>query len=97
MTRVRNTHECTRGMPSSRDSPTSLIRVFLRCATDATSRFTIGLRALPQEAVPVESQAENLIVQTHGHDKYGRTIADVILLKLNRGRNIPWDLCELDC
>lgn len=35
--------------------------------------------------------------QTHGLDKYGRTLADVHLLRLNRGRNIPWDLCELDC
>lgn len=40
---------------------------------------------------------KEVTLQTHGLDKYGRTLADVHLLHLNRGRNIPWDLCELDC
>jgi hypothetical protein len=30
-------------------------------------------------------------------DKYWRTIADMHLLNLSRGRNTPWDLYELDC
>src|SRR5712692_4771707 len=40
---------------------------------------------------------KEITLQTHGIDKYGHTIADVILLNLNRGRNTRWDLCELDC
>jgi endonuclease YncB( thermonuclease family) len=35
--------------------------------------------------------------QTYDIDTYGHTIADVILLNLNRGRNTRWDLCESDC
>ena len=61
------------------DSPTSLIRVLLRSDTDAIPRFTIGFRTLPQEVMPVEPQAKEVSIQTHGHDKYRRTIADVIL------------------
>jgi endonuclease YncB( thermonuclease family) len=59
------------------DSPTSLIRVFLRYAIDATPRFTIGCRTLPQEAMPVELQVKGVTAQTHGKDKYGRTLADM--------------------
>jgi len=35
---------------------------------------TFNFSTPPQEAGPVESQAEHLIVQTHGQDKYRRTI-----------------------
>jgi endonuclease YncB( thermonuclease family) len=42
-------------------------------------RFTIGCRTLPQEAVPVVPQAKDFILQTHGLDKYKRTLADVLL------------------
>ena len=42
-------------------------------------RATLNFPTPPQYAGPGESQAENLIVQTHRHDKYGRAIADVLL------------------
>jgi endonuclease YncB( thermonuclease family) len=40
---------------------------------------------------------KEVTLQTHGKDKYGRTLADVSLLNSNRGRNTPWDRCELHC
>jgi endonuclease YncB( thermonuclease family) len=51
----------------------------LRSDTDAIPRFTIGFRTLPQEAMPVEPQAKEVSIQTHGLDKYRRTLADVLL------------------
>ncbi len=45
----------------------------------------------------MEHHAEDITIQPHGYDKYKRTIGDVLLLNLNRGRNTPWNLCELDC
>jgi micrococcal nuclease len=40
---------------------------------------------------------KEITVQTHGHDKYKRTMAQVPLLYLTRGRDTLWDLCEPDC
>jgi micrococcal nuclease len=46
---------------------------------DAIARDTIHFRTLPQEEVPVEPQAKEVTLQTHGLDKYKRTLADVLL------------------
>jgi len=40
---------------------------------------------------------KEITLQTYDIDTYRHTIADVILLNLNRGRNTRWDLCESDC
>ena len=68
-----------RGRPPFIYSTTSLIRALFGCATDSTPRFTIGCRTLPQEAVPAELQAKGVTVQAYSHDKYKRTLGDVIL------------------
>jgi hypothetical protein len=46
---------------------------------NAIVRDTMDVRTLPQEAVPVEPQAKEFTLQTYGHDKYRRTLADVFL------------------
>jgi hypothetical protein len=56
------------------NSPTSIIRVMQRPTLDEIVLDTFNFSTPPQEAGPVESQAEHLIVQTHGQDKYRRTI-----------------------
>jgi hypothetical protein len=40
---------------------------------------------------------KEITLQTYDIDTHRHTIADVILLNLNRGRNTRWDLCESDC
>jgi endonuclease YncB( thermonuclease family) len=40
----------------------------------------ICFRSRPQYAVSVELHAEEVTVQTHGLDRYGRTLGDVLLL-----------------
>ena len=42
-------------------------------------RACVGRRTLPQEAGLVAPTAKEGTVQTHGHDKYTRTLGDVIL------------------
>jgi micrococcal nuclease len=59
----------------------------LELTPDAIPRFTLGSRTLPHGAVPKVPHAKEVIVQTHGLDKYKRTIGDVILpdgLNLNQ-------------
>jgi Staphylococcal nuclease homologue len=44
-----------------------------------------------QEAVPVEPHAKEVMLQTYGHDKYKRTIADVLLPD---GTNVNYQLVK---
>jgi hypothetical protein len=55
------------------------IHVFESLMQDAIARNTMDVRPLPQQTMPVEPHATEVTLQTHGLDKYGRTLADVLL------------------
>ena len=63
---------------SSRAAPTCKTRI-RDLLPDAIARDTMDFRTPPQETMPVEPQAREVTLQTHGHDKYKRTLADVLL------------------